>query len=121
MNPEEVQALGKAVDVAKDYADSIVKGPLSELGSILSDTVGYWRLKNQVGLILKAKKWLEGKGVAPNKLLPDIFVPLLNDGGNVEDETLSDMFASLLACHLDPGQQSLVHPSYSKVLAQLSP
>jgi hypothetical protein len=120
MNPEEVQALGKAVDVAKDYADTIVKGPLSELGGILSDTVGYWRLKNQVRLILKAKKWLEEKDIPPTKLLPDIFVPLLNDGGNVENETLSDMFASLLACQLDPEKQELVHPSYAKVLAQLS-
>ena len=120
MNPEEMQALGKAVDVAKDYADSIVKGPLSELGGILSDTVGYWRLKNQVRLILKAKKWLEEKHIPPTKLLPDIFVPLLNDGGNVENETLSEMFASLLACHLDPEKQELIHPSYTNVLSQLS-
>lgn len=48
-------------------------------------------------------------------------MPLLEDGGNVEDETLSDMFASLLAGHLDPSQQDKIHPSYSKVLAQLSP
>ena len=46
---------------------------------------------------------------------------MLEDGGSVENETLSDMFASLLACHLDPNQQELVHPSYTKVLAQLSP
>lgn len=104
MTPDEIQALGKAVDVAKDYADSVVKGPLSELGGILSDTVGYWRLKNQVRLMLKAKKWLEEKAVSPTKLLPDIFVPLLEDGGSVENETLSDMFSSLLACHLDPNQ-----------------
>ena len=121
ITPEEMQSLGKALSLAKDYADSVVKGPLSELGGILSDTIGYWRLKNQVRLILKAKKWLEEKGIAPDKLLPDILVPLLNDGGNVEDETLADMFASLLASHLDPTQQELLHPSYTKVLAQLSP
>jgi hypothetical protein len=121
ITPEEMQSLSKALDAAKDYADSVVKGSLSELGGILSDTVGYWRLKNQIRLILKTKEWLEEKNIAPNKLLPDIFVPLLNDGGNVEDATLADMFASLLACHLDPEQQELVHPSYTKVLAQLSP
>jgi hypothetical protein len=120
ITPEEMQSLGKALNVAKDYADSVVKGPLSELGGILSDTIGYWRLKNQVRLILKAKKWLEEKGVAPSKLLPDIFVPLLDDGGNVENETLADMFASLLASHTDPTQLEQVHPSYTKVLAQLS-
>lgn len=31
------------------------------------------------------------------------------------------MFASLLACHLDPNKQESIHRSYTKVLAQLSP
>lgn len=50
--PEEIQALSKALDAAKDYADVVVKGTLSEFGGILSDTVGYWRLKNRVRLLL---------------------------------------------------------------------
>ena len=94
---------------------------MSEFGGILSDTVGYWRLNNRVRLMLKAKRWLDEKGVKPGKLLPDIFVPLLEDGGNSEDETLTNMFASLRASHLDTNQQEQIHPSYSKVLAQLSP
>ena len=118
---EEAQAIDKALDAAKDYADSVLKGPLAEFGGLLSDTVGYWRLKNRVRLMLKAKRWLEEKGVEPAKLLPDAFVPLLEDGGNVEDETLSDMFASLLASHLDPEERDNIHPSYTNVLSQLSP
>src|SRR5687768_3106527 len=70
--PFEVQSLGTALGAAKEYADSVVKGPLSQIGGILTDTVGYWRLKNQVRLILKAKVWLEERGVEPTKLLPDI-------------------------------------------------
>ena len=35
LTPEEVQALGKALDVAKGYADVVVKGSLAELGGIL--------------------------------------------------------------------------------------
>lgn len=121
LTPDETQALGKAIDAAKDYADEVVRGPLAELGGMLSDTVGYWRLKNRVRLMLKAKRWLEERGIQPRKILPDIFVPLVEDGGNVENETLGDMFASLLAGHLDPTQQDNVHPSYTKVLPQLSP
>lgn len=119
--PEESQALGKALEAAIDYAHTVVKGVLSEFGGILSDTVGYWRLKNRVRLMLRAKRWLEDRGVEPEKLLPDVFVPLLEDGGNVEDPALADMFASLLAVHLDPDRQDEIHPSYTKVLAQLSP
>lgn len=81
--PAEMKALEKGLDAAKEYADAIVKAPLSQLGGILSDSVGYWRLKNQINLILKTKTFLEAKGISSNKLLPDIFVPLLDEAGEV--------------------------------------
>jgi hypothetical protein len=121
MTPEEMQALNKALEAARDYADAILLKPLNQLGGILSDTIGYWRLRNQVRLLLKAKTYLEENNVDAAKVLPDVFVPLLEDGSQVEDETLSDMFASLLASHLDPDRQESIHRSYTKVLAQLSP
>lgn len=117
----ESEAISKALGAAKEYADLIVRGPLSEIGGILTDTIGYWRLKNRVRLMLKAKQWLEERSVNPEKIIPDIFVPLLEEGGNAGDETLADMFASLLATHLDPEFHEHVHPSYTKVLAQISP
>lgn len=121
MTPEESKALDKALEAAKDYADIVFKGSLAEFGGILSDVVGYWRLKNRIRLMLKAKQWLESKGIKPRALFPDIFVPLVEDGGNVSDESIADMFASLLASHLDPAKQDKIHPSYTKVLSQLSP
>lgn len=117
----ESETINKAVGAAKEYADLIVKGPLSEIGGILTETIGYWRLKNRVRLMLKAKQWLEERQVNPEKIIPDVFVPLIEEGGNAGDETLADMFASLLATHLDPEFHEHVHPSYTKVLAQLSP
>lgn len=119
-NPEDLNELAKAANAAKEYADAILMQPLNQLGGILSDTVGYWRLKNQVRLMLKAKEWLDSKNIDHTKILPDVFVPLLEDGGNTDDPDLSDMFASLLSCHLDPDSADSVHPSYTKVLAQLS-
>lgn len=120
-SPEDLTELAKAANAAKEYADAILMQPLNQLGGILSDTVGYWRLKNQVRLMLKTKEWLESKGIDHAQVLPDVFVPILEDGGNTADPELSDMFASLLSCHLDPGSSAAVHPSYTKVLAQLSP
>lgn len=120
-SPEEMLAMEKALDAAKDYADAILSKPLEEVGGILSDTVGYWRLKNRVRLLLKAKKYLEENNVDPAKILPEVFVPLLEDGSNIENETMSDMFAALLASHLDPDKQNEIHPSYTNVLSQLSP
>ena len=121
MTPDDCEALTKSLEAAKEYADEILKPPLQQLGGLLSDTVGLWRLKNRVRVLLKAKKYLEDKGVKPAKLLPDVFAPLIDEAGNTEDETLSDMFARLLASHLDPAQSSRVHPAFAKVLAQLTP
>ena len=125
MTPEESQALAHgtaaALATAKGYADIILKPPLEQVGGILSDTIGLWRLKNQVNVMLKAKKFLEDKGVKkPTKLQPDIFVPLLEQASYTEDETLSDMFARLLAANADAERSNEVHPSFAKVLGQMS-
>jgi hypothetical protein len=69
----------------------------------------------------KTKAFLERKGIKPAKLVPSIFVPLLEEGGGTDDERLSDMFSSLLASHLDPEQRDKVHPAYAKILSQMSP
>lgn len=106
--------------IAKEYINLVLKKPLSEVGELLSDTVGYWRLKNKVNLMLKAKAWLEEKGVAPSAISPDILMPILEEGSITEEEHLSNMFSSLLASHLDEAMKSSVHPSFSKVLSQLS-
>jgi hypothetical protein len=108
------------IQLAKGFADAVLLKPLGELGGILSDTIGLWRLKNQVRLMLKAKEWLEEKKVNPAKVLPDIFIPILEEGSKVEDERLSDMFASLLTSHLDSKTQDRVHPSFPKILSELS-
>lgn len=120
MTPDELRALAKSVHAAKEYADEIVKPPLAELGGILSDTVGYWRLRNKARLLLKAKKYIEARGIDPTKMLPDVFVPLIEEASNTDDETLSEMFARLLESHLDPEGQQAVHPTFAKILGQLS-
>ena len=110
----------KALDAAKEYIDLVVKEPLTQLGGILSDSIGYWRLKNRVNLILRAKKLMDSKGVSPQKIGPSNLVSILEEGSLVDEENLAGMFAALLANQLDPKQQEKVHPSYAKVLAQLS-
>lgn len=70
--------------------------------------------------MLKTKAWLEQKGIKPTAVSPEILIPILEEGSATEDEGLSDMFASLLANHLDNSKQFDIHPSFSKVLSQLS-
>ncbi len=123
-SPEELQLYVKGVDAAiqtaRDYADVLVKPSLAQLGGILSDPIGQWRLRNQARMLVKTKQILEQNGINPEAMLPDVFVPIVDAAGNTSDELLSDMFASLLARHADPASVGHIHPSYARVLEQFS-
>lgn len=115
---EKVQ--DKIVSKAVEYADILVKGSLEQLGGVFSDTIGYWRLRNKVNLILKTKDLLQAKAINPEYISTDIFISIIEEGGGTSDQKLSGMFSSLLASHIDKEKQNHVHPSFSRVLSQLS-
>jgi hypothetical protein len=119
--PTDPEAQREIVKTAKNYCDAILLRPLREIGGILSEQLGHWKLMNQVRCLEKTKKYMEDKGVDPAKMLPHVFVPLMEEAGNTDDEKISDMFARLLAAHLDASEQDKVHPSFAKVLGQLAP
>jgi hypothetical protein len=120
MTPNELQSLADSLATAKEYADAIVKPSLEQLGGLFADTVGLWRLRNRVRVLLKAKAYCEQRGVKTEALLPQVFVPLIDEAGNTDDPDLSEMFARLLASHMDPASNKLSHPAFAKVLGQLS-
>lgn len=119
--PTDPEAQREIVKAARDYADTLLKSPLKEFGEILTEQFGHWKLMNKVRCLCIAKKYMEEKGVEPKKMLPDVFVPLMEEAGNTEDETLSEVFARLLAAHLDEKDDENVHPAYTKIAGQLSP
>ncbi len=119
------KAIEEAAQAARHYLDQILLEPLSELGLLLKDKISFWRFKNQINTVLKARDFLERKGIPPGSiktnLLPETVVPLLEAASETSDDILSDMFAGLLASALNPATKETVHPAYGKVLAQLSP
>jgi hypothetical protein len=119
------KAVTEAAETARRYLDPMLMAPLSEFGLLLKDKISYWRFKNQVNTILKAKKFLEQKGVDPAKLGehvdPELVVPLIETAATTADETLSTMFAGLLATSLQADAAEYMHKSYVQVLANLSP
>lgn len=124
MSAEE-KIVEETAKTVRHYLDCILAAPLSEFGLLLKDQISYWRFKNQVNAALKAKAFLEAKGIDPKaiagKASPDVIVPLLEAAGESADETISTMFANLLADAIDPTTAPYIHPSYGKVLNQLSP
>jgi len=117
----EEKFVEESFQTARHYLDLIVKEPASAVGGVLADRVNYWRWKNKITLLLKAKKFLEDKGIEPKQLLPSTVVPLIDAAADVDDPLLSDMFAGLLASHVATSNPNEVHPSYTKILEQLSP
>jgi hypothetical protein len=121
----EEKAIEEAAETARHYLDKILLEPLSEFGLLLKDKVSYWRFKNQVNMVEKARHFLEAKGVETRqiagKVLPESVVPLIEAGSETSDPTLSDLFAGLLASSVDPSTSHITHPAYGKVLNQLSP
>lgn len=121
----DVKAIEEAAVTARHYMDKILLEPLSEFGLLLKDSISFWRFKNQVKMVEKARRFLDDRGVDASKIagriLPEAVVPLIEAGSDVSDPTLSDLFAGLLASAVDPATSDLSHPSFGRILSQLSP
>lgn len=112
------KGIEEAVKAAKDYLDKLVAPSLEEGGGIIADTVAYWRFKNKVNLVLKAKAFLEAKGIEPKRLLPKVVAPLLEAGSLEEESDMQERWAALLAsAATDPDR---VPPAFPRILAELS-
>jgi Abortive infection alpha len=119
MTPDQLKLASEGVAAAKGYVDLFVKPPLEELGLFMKETIGSFRVKNQIKVLSRTRQICIEQGIDPKKMLPDVFVPLIEEAGNTSDPDLSEMFANLLTSHLT--DNSNAHPTFAKVLGQVSP
>ena len=125
MNNDLPERMGeKAVEetfkIARDFLDKIGSPASTQLGGILGDTVKYWRFKNAVNLTLRAKRFLESKGIEPRKVPPATLIPLLEAGSLHEDDDLQTRWSAMLAHAVNPDSDVSVTPAYPQILRQLS-
>ncbi|MES2223442.1 MAG: Abi-alpha family protein [Patescibacteria group bacterium] len=114
-------AIKESAKIAEKFLGQLVNPALEEGGGMLSDTVKFWRFKNQINLVLKAKSFLENKGITPNKVLPKTLLPIIENGSLEEDEGMKDRWSAMLANAADPNSNSIIRPGYPDILKQLSP
>lgn len=123
LDPTTTQATQTAIEetgkTIRHILDVALKEPLSEMGGVLTDQIKYWRLRNQIRIREKVSHLLQEKNISPTAQ-PDFVIPLLESSKDVEDELLANMFASLLASHLDPTTQENTHPSFAKIIIQIT-
>jgi hypothetical protein len=112
------KGIEEAAKAAKDYLDKLVAPGLEQSGGIIGDTVAYWRFKNKVNLALKAKAFLEAKGIEPKRVLPKVVAPILEAGSLEEEDELKGQWAALLpSAASDPEK---VPPAFPRILSELS-
>ncbi len=113
--------IGLAAEKALDFIEKIVAGPLMEGTGIFTDKVKYWRFKNQVDIITKARKYLKKKGIEIPKKIPikDVST-LLEYASFEEDEDMQDSWAKLLANAMNPKNEFNACHLFSQVLNQIS-
>lgn len=113
--------VGKAAEVAANFLHSILTQPIKELNGLITDKVKFWRFKNQINILLKAKVYLESKGINPKRIPLKSVSNLLEYASLEEDEGMQDRWAALLAnAAKETKDYDLTHV-FSAILNQLSP
>lgn len=123
MNEEsmiEAKIIQNSIDLAKEFLSKIISPPAEELGLLLQDQVRFWRFKNQIKILEKAKNFATSRKTKIKYIPVKILVPLL-DGCSLEDDPkLQDSWANLVVsyCDSDKRIRSSVFPY---ILSQISP
>jgi len=102
-----------------DLFGGIIPQFVKESGGILFDNVRFWRWKNQVNIIKKAKKFLEENNLQKNPVSLKVLVPLLEASSLEEDQTMQDKWANLLTNAISNKLE--IRPNYVEILKELSP
>jgi hypothetical protein len=114
------KSIEEAADAAKEFAGKLLEPGLAEGGGLIKDQVAFWRFKNQIRIVLKAKKFLESKGIEPRRVLPKTFAPILETGSLEHEESMADIWAAMLANAADSTRTEEVLPAYPRILADLT-
>lgn len=126
MEEEIIKVAGKALTLttalklAKAFGESIKPG-FEELGLLIQDKVRSWRFRNQINTLLKARDFLDKKGINPQQVPLKVLAPLLENCSLEEEESMQNRWAALLANAADPNFEEEIRPSFTSILKDLSP
>ncbi|MDX8553054.1 hypothetical protein MK851_05365 [Tenacibaculum sp. 1B UA] len=118
---EKINGIGLAAEKALNFIEKIIAAPLIEGTGILTDKVEYWRFKNKVGIILKAKEFLKLKGIeTPKKIPVKDLSTLLEYSSYEEDNLMKNSWANLLSNSLNPENRFDSNNIFIQILNQIS-
>lgn len=91
----------KGLELAKEFLGKLISPTIEELGLFISDNIKYLRFKNQINILLKARKYVEEKKIKIKEIPIKILVPLLDQSSLEENEELQEKWARLLSNMVD--------------------
>ncbi len=109
----------KGIELAKDFLDKLIMPAVEETGLLIKEKVTYWKFKNQVKVLTKAKEYCEKHGIEPKTISFKLLVPLIETSALEEDELLQDKWAILLGNMVD-SEQNVENHVFPYILGQIS-
>lgn len=117
--PEAVAALPVLAGELRVWTEKLLGPFVAELAAAGGDTGRHYRFRNQIRLFEKTKKVLDKAGLAPEAVEMKVLHPLLNAAQFETDESLHDMWASLLASAASAQLRTGREATYIEILRQL--
>lgn len=112
-------AIEKGIDLAKDFLDKLIMPAIEETGLLLKEKVTYWKFKNQVKVLNKAKIYCEKNNISTKTISLKLLCPLLDNAALEEDEDMQDKWAILLSNLVD-SEQNIENHVFPYILSQIS-
>lgn len=109
----------KGLDLAKDFLGKLISPTVEEVGLLLSDNIKLYRFKNQVKILLKAKKYVEDKNIKLKEIPTKILVPLLENASLEDNEDIQDKWAAMIA-NFANSKNNLQNQIFPYLLSQIS-
>jgi len=109
----------KGLELAKEFLGKLISPTVEELGLFISDNIKFLRFKNQVKILLKAKKYIEEKNITLKEIPIKILVPLLEQASLEDDEKLQDKWSNMLVNMAD-SETNMQNQVFPYILSQLS-
>jgi hypothetical protein len=106
--------------VGSDLVRRMLGPAVDELGERWRDQVRLYRYGRQISCVKKAEKMARDGGFTPKAVPIKLLFPLLEGASLEENETLHDMFASLLA-NASSQKTMFVRPGFIALLKQMAP
>lgn len=111
--------LESAQKVMSEFFEGLVPDFIKDGFGIVGDQVAWWRFRNQVGIVKKAKELIAASGLKKKQIPMKVLERILNKSSLEEDVAMQEKWANLLA-NVATGKIE-VSPNYPAILDELSP